>query len=293
MAKSPNWTTEELKLLSENYPRLGKCKELQELFPTRNLDAITLKASRMGIKVANNIRAGRSNQEYLDLLEHTNFIAMEEYKGSTVPILHMCGICEYEWNARPQHILRVGAKCPVCSHKSRFNTLDTVDSTLLKANLTRISNYTGSLDKLLVQHNTCGYEWWTVYSYIEQGSGCPKCNRGFGFKHSVNTPDTAILYLFKVTVATEVFLKIGITCRPIHIRQRELKSSIGLDNNPVIELLTAVNNTGKIILDAEWDILTRYNKYHSSINFEGHTELLKIEDLDNIMKDIGKYGNNI
>ena len=293
MAKSPNWTPEELALLSEKYPYLGKCEELQKLFPNRNLSAITLKASRIGLKVINNIRIGRTNQEYLDLLENTNFVAIEEYKGSTVPIMHMCSICEYEWLVRPQQVLKIGAKCPVCSHKDRFNSLCEVDNTLHKANLIRLSDYTGSLDKLLVKHTTCSYEWWTVYSYIEQGSGCPKCNRGFGYRCSTNIPDTASLYLFKITTNTEVFLKIGITCRPIHIRLRELKSSIGLASNPRIEVLASIVNTGNRILDIEWELLHKYQRYNSTVYFDGYKELVKIEDLEEIMKDISKYGNNI
>lgn len=293
MTKSPNWTQEEITLLTQVYPELGKSNELQLLFPTRNLNAISLKASRLGLKIKRNIRAGRSNEEYLELLEKTNFIALDTYKGSTEAILHMCGDCEYEWLARPQQLLKIGAKCPICSHKSRLLSLDTVDNTLLKANLIRLSEYTGSLDKILVKHTKCDHEWWTVYSYIEQGSGCPKCNRGYGYKHSVNTPDIATLYLFKIHVGAEIFLKVGVTCRPINIRQRELKSSIGLELNPIIEVLSTISGTGKYILDIEWNLLCKYKKYTSILQFNGYTELLHIENMENIMKDINEYGNNI
>lgn len=296
MAKSPNWTKEEIDVLTSNYPLLGRCKELQDLFPTRTMEGISLKANRIGLRVLNNIREGRTNEEYLELLESTNFIAMEKYKGSTVPILHMCGDCEHEWLARPQHLLRLGAKCPVCSLKARFLSTDTVDATLNKVNLTRLSNYTGSLDKLLVMHNTCAHEWWTVYSYIEQGSGCPKCNRGFGYKCKDNAPDTAILYLFKIAVEAATFLKLGITCRPIKTREREIRSSIGIEKNPNISLITFVEGSSIQILDAEWGILHKYKKYTSSIKFVGNTELLNIEDMEEIMKDMKDmklYGHNI
>jgi hypothetical protein len=294
MSKSPNWTVEEVQLLKEIYPTLGRCNELQKLFPSRNLDAITLKASRLGLKVINNPRIGRTNFQYIELLENTNFIAMEEYRGSTTPILHMCGICEHEWLARPQQLLRIGAKCPVCSHKTRFNSVVGVDYNLSKSNLTRLSDYVGSLDKLLVKHNSCDYEWWTVYSYIQQGSGCPKCNRGFGYKHNIQLlPDLATLYLFKISVKEETFLKVGITCRPLVIRQRELISSIGIEFNPVLELLCSIQDTGKNILDIEWNLLNKYEKYRSKLRFDGYTELLQIKEIDNIMKEINNYGKNI
>ena len=53
MAKSPNWSIEEINLLKINYPILGKCQELQDLFPSRPLQGICLKANRIGLKVIN------------------------------------------------------------------------------------------------------------------------------------------------------------------------------------------------------------------------------------------------
>lgn len=289
MAKSPNWTKEELDILIENYPKLGRCKELQELFPNRTMEGITLKASRIGLRVINNIREGRTNEEYLALLEKTNFVAMEPYKGSTVPILHMCGDCEYEWLARPQHVLRPGAKCPICSHKSRILTNERVDEVLCSTNLIRLSDYTGSLDKLLVQHSTCGYEWWTKYSYIEQGSGCPRCNRGYGtkYKNTEGIPDTASLYLFRISTEIEQFIKIGITCRPINFRQRELKSTLSKQyDNVTVELLYIVNSTGKNILEYEWSLLHRYPRYYTAKIFEGYSESLHISSETDIIKEM-------
>ena len=291
MSKYPNWSTEELELLSIKYPTLGKCKELQDLFPTRNLSAVCLKASRLGLKVLNNIRAGRTNEEYLTLLESTNFVALEEYQGSTEPILHMCGICDYEWEARPQQLLRIGAKCPICSHKDRMLPIDTINNILSKSDLTRLSEYTGSLDKLLVQHNTCGHEWWTVYSYIEQGSGCPKCNRGFGYLHNKkDLPSTATLYLFKLNIKGIECLKVGITCRPIKLRTNELNSSISKSCSDFsVTLMHSIEDSGKSILEHEWELLSKYPRFNTEIRFIGQTELVPLEYLHSIISDMNKF----
>jgi len=284
VSKHPNWTKEELKILEEAYPRLGRCKELQQLFPSRNLEAIALKANRMGYTVLNNIRKGRTNEEYLALLENTNFISLEPYKGSTTPIMHMCGICEYEWLTRPQHVLKEGASCPKCSTHGKLAIAE-VDSVLKIAGFTRLSEYVGALQPILLKHNLCGYTWNTVYSYIQQGSGCPICNIGFGTKYSgENMPEKAFIYLFKVTTKTEIFLKIGITARPIHRREVELKSRI--PNLVTLELLHYVEDTGLNILRKEKLVLATFKGYTPICKFEGSTELLPIECNHNNIIDI-------
>lgn len=286
MAKSSAWSEEEKQLLKENYPNLGRCKELQNLFPKRNMDAIALKANRMGLKVINNIKKGRTNKEYLALVENTNFIPLETYRGSTVPILHMCGICDYEWLARPQHILKPEAKCPICDHKSRFISIETVDNTLKVAGMIRLSEYTGSLDSITLKHEYCGNIWSTKYSHIQQGSGCPVCNKSWAYTGS-NIPEIAKLYLLKITTDKEVYLKVGVTIQPIKRRISSLKNTI--PNCVLIEEIYSVERSGKYILVLENKILNESNfKKHTSLHsFAGHTELLDIscslEDIRGLM----------
>lgn len=195
MAKSPNWTIIELALLKEKYPVLGRSKELLSLFSNRTIEGICLKANRLGLKTNINLRKRKTNEEYTDLLEKTNFIALEAYKGSTVPIMHMCGICDHEWLTRPQHVLKIGAKCPKCDENTRLATsavrLIEVAGILEASGFIPLSEYTGALDSIRLKHIHCGYEWNTVYSYIQQGSGCPKCNVGFGYITKNNFPEIA------------------------------------------------------------------------------------------------------
>lgn len=288
MAKSPNWTVEELDKLKTNYPTLGKCAELQNLFPHRNLSAICLKASRIGLKVINNIRAGRSNEEYLILLKDTNFEALETYRGSTNPILHRCKICSHEWPTRPQHVLKLGAQCPICDLHTRTNNLEYVDSILDEANILRHSEYQGSLKPLVVEHLSCGYIWETKFSYIQQGSGCPLCNRGFGHDFSKeNLPKRAKIYLLKISVGGEVFLKVGVTVRTVEKRIRELRSRFK-EIVPNIEIVAEYEDSGINVLKKEQYILSKFPRYETSLVFDGKTELLTISVLEDVLKEFNE-----
>ena len=285
MAKQPNWSQDELSLLEIEYPKLGKCSALQQLFPSRNLDAIVLKANRMGFRVLYNKREGRTNEEYLKLLENTNFVSLETYRGSTTPILHMCGICDHEWKARPQHILREGAKCPICStNTTKEHSLIEVKKVLELAGMEQLSEYLGALKPIKLKHKYCGHIWDTVYSYIQQGSGCPICNCGFGYSYrGSNLPEKALIYLFKVITNTCTFLKIGVTVRPINIREKELRSRIPNLNS--IELLNKYEDSGIRILKKEHKILKEFNRFTYD-KFDGSTELLHIDNDLNKLKEI-------
>lgn len=287
MSKAPNWTTPELTILSEHYPILGKCKELQDLFPNRTLDSICLKASRIGLKVVNNIRKSRTDTEYLSLLEKTNFIALEPYKGSTTAIKHMCCLCDYEWLTRPQHVLKEGAKCPQCNTSLKSATSasrkEEVATVLYTNGFIALSEYSGTLDKIKLKHIYCGYEWETVYSYIQQGSGCPRCNKGFGYIDKNNLPETASLYVLEIILLTgERFYKIGVTTRPIKLRVNEITSSIGNINLINIKVIHLIKGSGRSILDLEHKLLSCKYKYIPSINFVGYTEVLSIDSLPHI-----------
>lgn len=287
MSASPNWSSEEIDKLKEAYPKLGKCQELQDMFPNRPLTGIALKANRLGLKVLNNIRQGRTNKEYLELVEKTNFVPLDEYKGSTVPILHMCGICDHEWLARPQHILKPGARCPMCDITNRRVPINIVDETIKSAGCIRLSEYTGALDTIKLRHK-CGYEWDTVYSYIQQGSGCPICNKGFGYSLSKeNIPSSATLYLLKLESVEFVCYKIGVTSRDLSIRLKELKSELPL--NIRIHIIHKVVDSGINVLKKEKEILSDHLKYKCPYLFNGHTELLdKSIDVELIKRNMNE-----
>lgn len=294
MAKSPNWTDEEIELLAVAYPYLGSCVELKEMFPHRTLEAITLKANRMGFKVTNNPRERMSNDDYVYMCKTTDFTPLEVYRGSTTPILHKCNICGNEWNARPQHILKEGAKCPVCSKEHLHNTtLQKVTKVLKDSGLEQLSEYTGALDPIVLKHTFCGNIWTTRYTHIQQGSGCPKCNRGFGYKYGSTIPENAYLYVIEIIFTNgEHCLKIGITSRlDYSIRFEEISSSIRTDNLIVFKPLFVLKSNGRTILDIEHTLLSSEHKYTSKYLFNGCKETYSLSVIKIINKIIEE--NNV
>jgi len=289
MAKMRNWTDNEIILLKENYPKFGRSEKLKELFPDRTLDGICVKAAKLGLKVINNIRKGRSNEEYVSLLSKTSFISLELYKGSTAPIKHKCTICNNEWLTRPQAVLKPGAKCPVCDLKSRKHSVEYVDNILNNAGFSRLSEYTGTLNKIKLEHRVCGYVWDTRFSHIQQGSGCPLCNKGFGYLDRHNYPDIAYLYILEIILDNgEHFLKLGVSVRDVSSRIREISNA--LDKNLIlIKPKLVLEGTGQYIINLEQKLLRDYStKYNTSHKFVGHTELKTLDFLNTIITYIEK-----
>lgn len=289
MAKSPNWTASEILILTNEYVKHGCTAELKAMLPGRSSIGISIKARKLGLKILDNPRRRISNEEYLIKLEKTNFISLEEYAGSTTPILHKCKRCNLEWNTRPQHALTVGANCPNCDISIRKNSIEKVDSVLQTAGILRIGEYTGSLDSIKVKHLACGHEWLTVYSYIQQGSGCPVCNKGFGYKVKELIPHKAKIYLLSVVTDKEQYLKIGVTVQSVSKRINSIKCSM-CDSTVSIKLLHTVEGTGKAVLKAEALILNTFTRYTTLRLFDGYTETLSvtnnIEDIKKIMNEI-------
>lgn len=286
MARAPNWTDAELEILCAVYPQHGCTKELLEKLPGRNSTGIGIKARRLGLTILDNPRRRRSHEEYVEMLRNSNFEVLGTYSGSTTPIKHRCKICFHEWDTRPQHALREGACCPKCDYKNRCNSLEKVDLVLSAAGFERLSEYLGALDKITLRHTYCGYVWDTVYSHIQQGSGCPICNKGFGYL-AQSVPESATLYLLKIHCIDSTFLKIGVTVQPIKKRVSALKCRIG--NECIsIEILHTSTDSGKNVLQKEAHILGSFTKHTSAVKFEGYTECL---DLSNDINEVIKVMN--
>lgn len=226
---------------------------------------------------------GRTVSEYNSLLKADNkFVALEDYKGSTRKIKHRTLCCGYEWEVRPQQLLRPNSGCPKCG---RLKPVEEVKSVLRDKNLELLSEYKGAFSIIKVKHHTCGYVWDTKYSYIQQGSGCPNCNKGFGFIQ--DKPEKALLYLIEIITWTgEIFLKIGVTSqtRP-SLRFNSISSQIGAD---LLRLkpLVVVESSGKSVIALETKILSSFTKYKTNLKFDGRTELIDYSERNEIIRFI-------
>lgn len=114
MAKSPNWTTKEVSILSEIYPIEGCSDNLLNMLPGRNSKGISIKASRLGIKVIDPWNRKLTTKDYLAKLEGRSIILVDEYIKDCEEIAHKCTVCSTEWKSRPNNILN-GHGCPCCN----------------------------------------------------------------------------------------------------------------------------------------------------------------------------------
>lgn len=114
MAKSPNWTKEELKILSEVYPINGCTSELLSLLPGRTAKAINVKCSKIGLKVLNAWNKKKTNAKYTEELVGRNIVTIEDYVDDKTKIGHKCLDCGHEWSTNPHNVL-AGHGCPVCN----------------------------------------------------------------------------------------------------------------------------------------------------------------------------------
>jgi len=276
------WSEKEIATLKEVYPIFGRSETTYECFPGRTSKAIFVKATRLSLKVADNPLKRRTDKEYVGLLKDSNFIALEEYKGSHTKLMHRCKLCNYEWLTRPQHALREGANCPRCTI-NKLNTNEYVDDVLSKADMVRLSEYFGNNKHIKVRHK-CGYEWDVSFSNIQQGQGCPACSGNFK-----GSDGEAILYVLEIiTWSDGIFLKVGITSRKnIKSRLREITSNMG-SQLIKIKVIKIVRGKSPYILNLEKIILSdnTISKFTSKLTFGGKTELKHIDYLDKILEII-------
>jgi hypothetical protein len=107
------WSSEEIELLQELYPKLGWSCHLDI---GRSRKAVNVQASRLKLK--SSLGSGRLKfiDTYAEQIKHKNLIVLEEYKGTRVSILHKHLDCGTEWSTRPDYILNANSSCPKCYH---------------------------------------------------------------------------------------------------------------------------------------------------------------------------------
>ena len=114
MAKSPNWTEEEISIITNNYPRLGISKDMEELLPGRSSKGIQVKATRLGLRVSNPWNRLKTTEQYSSEILHQGIIVLEKYINDATKLKHRCVLCEHIWESKPNNILN-GSGCPICN----------------------------------------------------------------------------------------------------------------------------------------------------------------------------------
>lgn len=119
------------------------------------------------------------------------------------------------------------------------------------------------------------------------GNGCPKCSRGGFSKEQYckqNIGKIGNLYILKLSNKEECFLKIGVSVKDLRCRYRSSKL---LYNYKIVD--TYIFNmeacSSRVMEDELLKKFKRY-KYVPKNSFDGQTECLKIECLNELLKEL-------
>lgn len=124
----------------------------------------------------------KTHEQYLVELYNinANIIPIEDYKGDSVKIKHMCLVDGYIWEVAPTNLLR-GVGCPRCSKKERYTTDSFKEKmNIINNNIEIIGEYINEKTKILCRCKIDGHEWHALPSNLIKGKGCPVCNMSHG-----------------------------------------------------------------------------------------------------------------
>lgn len=267
MAKSPNWTKDEIDILVNNYPELGSGPEIIKLLPGRTSKGVNVKASRMGLKIS---FCRKWQEEEIDILKD-NYPTY----GSSIRMQELLP------NRTIEAIKIQAARLGINSETlyGKMKPLEVYLEELSIAGFTLLGTYTTSKNKALHRCNKCYHEWMALPGNIVCGSGCPNCARKLPFSYEIGN-----IYLLRITTSTNTFLKIGITSRNTVRRIEEISRELVIPISN-IEILITKEGPGTGIFALERDVLTNKElvRYTHTDKFSGCTELFSTSETQKII----------
>ena len=188
-SKTHEWYINELKLINSNIVPLESYNGMNNHILHKCLiDNYEWKAMPNNILNGNcgcpkcSQRFRRNNDDYINELQekYPYIIALEEFQGMQIPIMHLCIKHNIEWKAVPDNVLK-GCGCSECGKEkiTEKNTMSYKEYIIrlndINPNIIVTGNYINATTK--VEHTCllCNNSWITVPSYILQGRGCPRC----------------------------------------------------------------------------------------------------------------------
>lgn len=172
-----------------------RCKVCGHEWPVRPGNLLSGKGCPACARKRNTAALTKSQEDFLaDLAENNpNVDALESYQTSTTKMVFRCRKCQYEWSARPDHVLK-GHGCPVCGGSMRKDN-DTFLMQLAKVNpmIEPLEPYINARKKILCRCNYCKNEWPATPDKLLQGNGCPKCDK----RNKTSFPEQAIYYYLR------------------------------------------------------------------------------------------------
>jgi len=134
----------------------------------------------------------KSNEEFLKQVKelvNNEYIFLEEYSGTNLPIKCIHNECNYIWKITPSHFLN-GKRCPKCQIKIRSRKQTKNKDIFLKEvkklvgdEYTFLEDYINSTTKLKIIHNKCGHKYSIRPQNFLNGTRCPVCNGNIKVTH--------------------------------------------------------------------------------------------------------------
>jgi hypothetical protein len=125
-------------------------------------------------------------QEVYELVGN-EYNILGEYNGNKTKILMKHNVCNNEFYITPDSFLH-GRGCHICSRirstEKRTKTHEFYCNevyNLVKDEYIVLDKYLNAHTKILMRHNTCGYEWYVLPNNILSGKRCPKCCKTFPY----------------------------------------------------------------------------------------------------------------
>lgn len=170
---------------SLNEPGYKRLIELvQILFSRIGMNNIILNWNQIADEAYRECRYN-ANIKFIEKLKEINpdIEPLEDYKGSSIPILVNNKSCEHPaWKIAPSGLYS-GQGCPMCAVKRVAEKLTHSHEQFLEAlekknpDVIVLGKYIHNKEKILVKCKICNNEWYPTPHSLLGGSGCPVCGR--------------------------------------------------------------------------------------------------------------------
>lgn len=134
----------------------------------------------------------RSEEEFLKQLYDLvgdEYSSLGEYKGYGEKITMKHNVCGFTWDKRIVEFITGGQRCPQCYGNIKKTTEEFRELVRQKVGdeYTVLEEYINIDEKIDMRHNKCGFEYpVTPYSFLHNGTRCPRCNESKGEKRITN-----------------------------------------------------------------------------------------------------------
>lgn len=115
-------------------------------------------------------------KEVFNLVKN-EYSVLGEYINARTKIKMRHNICGFEYEVKPSVFTSQGNRCPFCDGKNKnTNRFKAEVFDLVKNEYEVLGEYKNSQTKILMKHNSCGYEWLVTPNNFLKGRRCPKCS---------------------------------------------------------------------------------------------------------------------